>query len=165
VIHGIRAFVPLLLRQDEGHVVNTASAAGLLPAQLGSYSVTKHAVVALSEALRTELAAIGARVGVSVLCPGVVGTRILEAERNRPRGARSSAAANPATRGVLDSIRERLPSATPPHDIVLSVVDAIRDGRLYVLPHPFVLERVHQRAEDIERGRPREEAPIPNAVR
>lgn len=161
VVHGIRAFVPLLLQQEEAHVLNTASAAGLLPAHLGSYSVTKHAVVALSEALRMELAAIGARVGVSVLCPGVVSTRILDATRNRPASApASTVAANPSTRRSMDSLRERMSTGTEPSVIAACVLDAIRDNRLYVLPHPAVLDQVRRRMEDIERGQPREEASV-----
>lgn len=156
VIYGLRAFVPLLLREPEGHVVNTASVAGLVPGALGSYSVTKHAVVALSESLRTELGAIGAHVGVSVLCPGVVRTRILDAERNRPAGAeeRRGAAPNPGAQQVLDSLRERIPVGTPPSEIAACVVDAIRSNRLYVLPHPAVIAQIRQRADDIERGSP-----------
>src|SRR5215472_10419781 len=84
VINGIRSFVPVLLQQDAGHVVNTASMAGVIPGVLGSYSVTKHAVVALSEALHFQLLPLGAPVGVSVLCPGWVRTRIGESYRNRP---------------------------------------------------------------------------------
>jgi NAD(P)-dependent dehydrogenase (short-subunit alcohol dehydrogenase family) len=156
VVYGVRAFVPLLLLQDEGHVVNTASIAGLVPARLGSYSVTKHAVVALSEALRAELAAIGARVGVSVLCPGAVRTRIMDADRNRPAAAepRSTSKANPGAQQILDRLREHIPSGTPPSDIAACVVDAIRADRLYVLPHPAGIAQVRQRADDIERGSP-----------
>ena len=86
VIHGVRAFVPLMLAQDtECHIVNTASMAGLISGPgLGAYKVTKHAVVSLSETLYHELAERGARVGVSVLCPGFVNTRIMESARNRP---------------------------------------------------------------------------------
>jgi NAD(P)-dependent dehydrogenase (short-subunit alcohol dehydrogenase family) len=161
VLHGIRAFVPLLLQQEEGYVVNTASAAGLIAAHVGSYSVSKHAVVALSEALRMELAAIGARVGVSVLCPGVVTSRIFEAERNRPGGARQrGAAANPANREVFAALAREMLTATPPSEIAACVVDAIHQERLYVLPHPRVLELVRRRMEDIERGSPRDKATI-----
>ena len=158
VINGIRAFVPILLQQDEAHVVNTASSAGLLPAILGSYSVTKHAVVALSEALRMQLLAIRAGVGVSVLCPGLVATRIMEAERNRPGGARSAGRANPAAAMVIDRLRQTIPGGMPPSGVAAHVVDAIRENRLYVLPHPEVLEQVRQRVQDIEAGRPRAEA-------
>jgi NAD(P)-dependent dehydrogenase (short-subunit alcohol dehydrogenase family) len=155
VVHGIRTFVPLLLQQDAGYVVNTASAAGLLPGVLGSYSATKHAVVALSESLQMQLSAIGARVGVSVLCPGAVATRIMEAERNRPGGARSTLPTNPAARPIMDRLRQTIPVGTQPSEIAAHVVEAMREERLYILPHPSVLEGVRQRVEDIEAGRPR----------
>jgi short-subunit dehydrogenase len=108
--------------------------------------------VALSEALQAELAAIGGRVGVSVLCPGLVRTRILEADRNRPAsaGPRDPAASNPVARQALDSLRQRIPSGSPPSEIAASVVDAIRAGRLYVLPHPAMIEQVRQRMAAIE---------------
>src|SRR3989454_8974881 len=86
VIHGIRTFVPIMLRQEtEGHIVNTASVAGLvsLP-MLTIYDVTKHGVVTLSESLYQELAMSGSRLRVSVLCPGFVSTNIMDADRNRP---------------------------------------------------------------------------------
>jgi NAD(P)-dependent dehydrogenase (short-subunit alcohol dehydrogenase family) len=88
VVHGIRSFVPILLEQDDGgHIMNTASIAGLLHGG-GSYGVSKHAVVALSESLFGELAQLGPKIGVSVLCPGWVNTRIIESERNRPEAPR-----------------------------------------------------------------------------
>src|SRR5467141_2772795 len=86
VIHGVRAFVPRLLAQGEGHVVNTASVAGLIsPPVMGAYNVTKHAVVALSESLYHDLRLRGSPVGVSLLCPAYVPTGIADSERNRPR--------------------------------------------------------------------------------
>ncbi len=86
VVHGIRTFVPILLRQGEpGHVVNTASMAGLTStARLGIYCASKHAVVAISETLHAELAAINSAVKVSVLCPSFVKTNIADSSRNRP---------------------------------------------------------------------------------
>ena len=85
VIHGVRTFTPLLIEQGEGHIVNTASIAGLIAAPfLGPYNATKQAVVAISETLFKDLQSVGAPVGVSVLCPGFVQTRIAESERNRP---------------------------------------------------------------------------------
>ncbi len=87
VIHGIRAFVPHLVAQDEGHVVNTASIAGFAYGpMMGPYNASKAAVVAISETLKAELAMQGSKVGVSVLCPGWVNTRIHESDRNRPGG-------------------------------------------------------------------------------
>src|SRR5580700_2117700 len=88
VVHGITTFVPLLIEQGEGHVVNTASIAGLATAPfLGPYNATKQAVVAISETLFKDLQALEAPIGVSVLCPGFVQTRIAESDRNRPAWA------------------------------------------------------------------------------
>src|ERR687888_1475777 len=87
VIHGVRAFVPRLLARAEGHLVNTASVAGIInPPGSGAYNVTKHAVVALSETLHHDLRERGSAVAVSVLCPAYVPTGIADSERNRPAG-------------------------------------------------------------------------------
>ena len=86
VIHGVRAFAPRLIAQNEGHIVNTASVAGLIsPPGSGAYNVTKHAVVALSESLHHDLRERNSNVGVSVLCPAYVPTGISNSERNRPK--------------------------------------------------------------------------------
>ncbi|MFX1339268.1 MAG: SDR family NAD(P)-dependent oxidoreductase [Promethearchaeota archaeon] len=87
VIHGIRTFIPIMLQQDnECHIVNTASSAGLVPGEPGNgiYSITKHGVVVLSENLRASFMQLGSKIGVSVLCPGFVNTNIMDSERNRP---------------------------------------------------------------------------------
>src|SRR3954468_8302899 len=87
VIHGVRSFVPRLMARNAGHVVNTASVAGLInPPGSGAYNVTKHAVVALSETLHHDLRERGSAVGVSVLCPAYVPTGIADSERARPAG-------------------------------------------------------------------------------
>ncbi len=87
IIHGIRTFIPIMLQQDnECHIVNTASMAGLVPGESGNgiYSITKHGVVALSESLRMSFTQMECKINVSVLCPGFVNTRIANSERNRP---------------------------------------------------------------------------------
>jgi len=153
VIHGVRTFIPALLDQPEAHIVNTASIAGLIPAVLGIYSVTKHAVVALSEALQLELAAAHAHVGVSVLCPGWVQTRIGEAERNRPERFQNatSVEVDPA---VAAARRALVQSGTRPEMVAACVVDAVRSGRFYVLPHPEWIDVVIKRTQAIEQGNP-----------
>jgi len=155
VINGIRAFVPILLEQDEGHVVNTASILGLLPGTMGIYSVTKHAVVALSEALQMQLAARGARVGVSVLCPGVVQTRLMDSERNRPDRypVQTPFNVDVTARQRWELLREQVETGTPPSDVASVVVEAIRSARFYVLTHPEFLRGFRQRLDDIENGR------------
>ena len=87
VVHGVRAFVPRMLEGgDEGHIVNTASMAGLLTAA-NPYNVSKHGVVCLTEGLYRDLREMGAPLSASVVCPGLINTRILDAERNRPDSA------------------------------------------------------------------------------
>ena len=145
VVHGIRVFVPHLRAHGEGgHVVNTASIAGLsaLPG-LGIYTATKHAVVALSEVLREELAPEG--IGVSVLCPGGVRTRIHEAGRNRPAVLGGPDAG--AARGALtDAAME---TGMDPLAVGERVLRAIRANELYVLTHPEFRAAFAARAEAI----------------
>jgi NAD(P)-dependent dehydrogenase (short-subunit alcohol dehydrogenase family) len=152
VINGIRAFVPHLIEQGQGHVVNTASVAGLATAMAGAYSVTKHAVVGLSEALHHQLTWIGSEVGVSVLCPGWVRTDIL-ASRRFPRQPTA------AEQAVQEATRQAIESGIDPAEVAGHVVAAIREERFYVITHPEMTEpAVRQRAKDILDGRP---TPIP----
>jgi NAD(P)-dependent dehydrogenase (short-subunit alcohol dehydrogenase family) len=125
VVHGIVAFLPRLLAQGgEAHIVNTGSVAGLAPIPgMAAYSTTKFAVVGLSEALRVELADQG--IGVTVICPGSVNTRIIEAARNRPDGL-STTGGDSALRPVS------MPDAVDPDELGRRVVEAIRDDVLYV---------------------------------
>ena len=133
VVYGIRSFVPVLLEQDEGHVVNTASLAGLLHGG-GVYGITKHAVVALSESLFSQLAPT--RVGVSVLCPGWVRTRIVESERNRPEGPRPDpGAAAPMIEAARKWVAERVGRGQDPVDVGRLVAASIREKRFYILTH------------------------------
>ena len=133
VVHGIRTFVPVLLEQEEGHLVNTGSELGLLTGEhYGIYTSTKHAVVALSETLARQLA--GASVGVSVLCPGPVATRIALAERNRPGGEREALGRPMAPRDVVgDAVAPA--DFMDPADVAAQVVEAVRDERFYILTH------------------------------
>jgi short-subunit dehydrogenase len=157
VIHGIRTFVPLMLAQgDEGHIVNTASGAGLHTRPfLGMYAATKHAVVALSESMYHELRLTGSKVGVSVLCPAVVNTRIGESERNRPTGLRNEAAAgNPAQMAAMEqAFRAALAAGLAPEQVAQAVFDAIREERFYIITHEETKGRVRAKMEDILEGR------------
>jgi len=135
VVHGVHTFLPLLLEQDEGHIVNTASLAGLGGvAGLGIYCTTKFAVVGLSESLHHDLVARGSAVGVSVLCPGFVQTSIGESARNAP----ASLADWVTTRGA-DTTRELANALSaagiPPTVVADAVHDAVVDGVFYVVPH------------------------------
>jgi NAD(P)-dependent dehydrogenase (short-subunit alcohol dehydrogenase family) len=135
VIHGCHTFLPLLREQNEGHIVNTASLAGLGGvAGLGVYCTTKFAVVGLSESLFYELAAEGSDVGVSVLCPGYVRTRISSSFRNAPAsvGEWTESAAAVRTR---ESSAALTAAGIPPAEVADAVVAAVRDRRFFVLPH------------------------------
>jgi NAD(P)-dependent dehydrogenase (short-subunit alcohol dehydrogenase family) len=135
VVHGVHVFLPLLLEQDVGHVVNTASLAGLGGvAGLGIYCTTKFAVVGLSESLHHDLAARGSSVGVSVLCPGFVQTRIGESARNAP--ATLDEWTNTPAAAVTREFANALAAAgIPPAVVADAVHDAILDGTFFVLPH------------------------------
>jgi NAD(P)-dependent dehydrogenase (short-subunit alcohol dehydrogenase family) len=154
VIHGVRAFAPHLIAQDEGHIVNTASVAGLIaPPGSGAYNVTKHAVVALSESLQHDLRERNSHVGVSVLCPAYVPTRITESERNRPRGL-------PASRKSEETLaREALlkkavtSGKVSADQVAQAVVAAIKGERFYILTHPRIKGAIQARMEDILQDR------------
>ena len=138
VIHGVRTFLPIMLEQgDEGHIVNTASLAGLMSGR-GIYGVTKQAVVALSESLYNDLKVMDAKIGVSVLCPGWVDTNIHDANRNRPTElARTADVIPDAQREQVETmVRNFLKTGLKPSAIADQVFDAIRDDKLYIITHP-----------------------------
>ena len=157
VAHGVRAFVPRMLAGgEEGHVVNTASVAGLISGP-GPYFASKHGVVCLSEALYKELRAAGARLSASVLCPGLVRTAILDAERNRPAafGPRTDLqSASASVREAAASFRESLQSGYAPSQVADAVLDAVRADRFYIVPaQPPLVDLVRLRLQDILEGR------------
>jgi NAD(P)-dependent dehydrogenase (short-subunit alcohol dehydrogenase family) len=150
VIHGVRNFVPRMIEAGEpAHVVTTASMAGLTSSPfLGSYNVSKHAVVTLSETLHRDLALANAPIGVSVLCPGWVDTGIGRSGRNRPEALRNDGSPDMADigGGVLKSMLE---NGLKPAEVATLVVKAIRDERFYILTHPGWKAMIQQRFEDI----------------
>mgnify|MGYP001597918873 CR=1 FL=1 len=137
VIHGMRAFMPILALQPEAHVVNTASLAGTMVSG-GIYGVSKHACVAISEALYRACQLRAPHVGVSVLCPGWVNTRILESERNRPETPRPTPEAAPSSEfgAAREVIAGLLKAGLPPRKVGEIVVEAIQANRFYVFTHP-----------------------------
>jgi NAD(P)-dependent dehydrogenase (short-subunit alcohol dehydrogenase family) len=150
VIHGVRAFAPRLLEQGEGHIVNTASVAGLIcPSGSGAYNVTKHAVVALSETLHHDLRERGSTVGVSVLCPAYVPTGIADSERNRPGDVRApQKSSNTLAREAM--LRKAVASGRlSADDVANAVVDAVKKERFYVLTHPRIKGAIRARMDDI----------------
>ena len=147
VIHGVRAFVPRLVAQGEGHVVNTASVAGLIsPPGMGIYNVTKHAVVALSETLHQDLRAQGSAVGVSVLCPAYVPTGISDSERNRPKELVGAAVPEAMKNNLRKAVSSGKLSAD---DIAKAVIAAVKEDRFYILTHPRIKGAIQARMEDI----------------
>jgi NAD(P)-dependent dehydrogenase (short-subunit alcohol dehydrogenase family) len=153
VLHGVRAFLPHLVERDDGHIVNTASVAGLLTQPGASaYNVSKFAVVALSESLYYELRLTGSQVGVSVVCPATIRTRIFSSERNRPAGI--APPEGPITERAQRAMTAlAAASHRGPDEVAEKVLAAIRDDRFYVLTHPGILPFVRRRHEDIEAQR------------
>lgn len=160
VIHGIRSFVPVMREQNEGHVVNTASLAGLTSTPgMGPYNVAKHGVVTLSETLHHELAMEGSAVGVSVLCPAFVRTRIHESDRNAPDHVTDLLAAEGKTpeeserrAAMRDISRSLVESGIDPVEVANQVHDAVIDRRFYIVTHPESIPRITGRVQRIADG-------------
>jgi NAD(P)-dependent dehydrogenase (short-subunit alcohol dehydrogenase family) len=150
VINGIRAFLPRLIAQDEGHIVNTASVAGLIsPPGMGAYCVSKHAVVTLSEALHHDLRERGSRVGVSLLCPAYVPTGIADSERNQPPGVSVSSKSNERVAKEAALRKAVAAGKLSADDVARAVVAAVKENRFYVLTHPGIKGAVRARMEDV----------------
>ncbi len=161
VIHGVRVFTPLMLecsRKDpayEGHIVNTASMAGLLnPPTMGVYNVSKHAVVSLSESLYHDLSLIEAPIGASVLCPYFVQTGISQSHKLRPADVKAEAAPT-TSQQVSQAVLEKAVASgkVSAAEVAQKTFDAIRDGSFYIYSHPQALGNVQRRMEDIVSGR------------
>ena len=147
VLYGLQAFVPHMLEHGEsGHIVNTASLAALMPAT-GSYGVSKHGVLVLTENLYNDLKARDAAIGASVLCPGLVNTQIYDAERNRPSELRSDASDAPSEAIAVG--RALLEQGKAPAAIAEAVAQSIEEDRLYILPHPPWDDFVRSRIEHV----------------
>jgi NAD(P)-dependent dehydrogenase (short-subunit alcohol dehydrogenase family) len=153
VANGLRAFVPVMLEQNEpAHIVNTASVAGLLAAPaMGVYNASKHAVVALTETLHHDLRLAGASlIGVSLLCPAFVPTGIADAERSRPEAlaneAPYTASQKLAARQLTRAVEGGKLTA---RDVAHLTFDAVREGRFYVITHPNIMASVQLRLDDI----------------
>jgi NAD(P)-dependent dehydrogenase (short-subunit alcohol dehydrogenase family) len=145
VIHGIEAFVPRMIAGGQrGHIVNTASMAGLIASQgLGVYNTSKYAVVGLSETLAKDLKPYG--IGVSVLCPMGVETRIRESERSRPAALRNEP-------GTAEAAVELIGRSLTPDTVAGMVLDAVRRGELYVITHDEGLEPLRRRFDRMQQS-------------
>jgi NAD(P)-dependent dehydrogenase (short-subunit alcohol dehydrogenase family) len=156
VIHGLQAFVPRMLSDgEEGRIINTASAAGLLTTPgFAAYSVSKHGVVALSEVLHHDLALRESRLKVSVLCPAWVKTRIAESERNREEAERSDLREfDPVSVKIATAVLQATAAGIEPDRVADAVFEAIASDRFYILTHPDTRTGVKVRMEDILQGR------------
>lgn len=155
VIHGIRSFVPRMIAGGEpGHIVNTASMAGLTSsAMMGAYNVSKHGVVTLSETLLRDLSMMGSTIGVSVLCPGWVNTGIGESGRNRPDELRNADGPNLLEGGAASPLKAMLENGLQPDEVAAMVIDAVQTDRFYILTHPEWTPMIEQRMTDVLEGR------------
>lgn len=161
VIHGIRLFTPQMLRAAQadpnwrGHIVNTASMAGLLNApNMGVYNASKHAVVSLSETLYQDLRLVTEQVSASVLCPYFVPTGIHESNRNRPQETQTAAPPT-ASQLVAQAMSHKAVTSgkVSAAQVAQRVVDAVRADRFYIYSHPQALGLVQTRLDDVVAGR------------
>jgi NAD(P)-dependent dehydrogenase (short-subunit alcohol dehydrogenase family) len=163
VIHGIRTFLPIMIKQDtEAHIVNTASFGGLV-ASTTLYSTTKFAVVGLSEGVYSELRRARLKPKISVLCPGHVDTHIVESQRNRPAELQndSTVVASPAVAVFREWFAEQVKQGLNPRTVGDAVLAAIRDERFYILTHPEWMPFIEQRMKDVLSGNNPTLLPVP----
>jgi NAD(P)-dependent dehydrogenase (short-subunit alcohol dehydrogenase family) len=154
IIYGLRTFVPIMLEQGaECHIVNTASIAALIsPHPSASYAMTKHAVVALSEQLYHEMSQRKAQIGVSVLCPSFVKSRLMDSARNRPSELRDGSAREDriaADDESVEAFRQAIREGMTPDMLADHVFGAIREDRFWIRPHPQLEDGVRMRLEDL----------------
>jgi NAD(P)-dependent dehydrogenase (short-subunit alcohol dehydrogenase family) len=156
VIHGMRTFVPLLVEQGEGHIVNTASMAGLVSAPgWGPYNVAKHGVVTLSETLAEELAGTG--VGVTVVCPAFVRTNIPRAESQAPPEVLEYERVHGVSRETTEArefVRSLIDGGLEPAAVATQVFLGITEGRLYVLTHNDSWDWLQPKVDRMLKDRP-----------
>jgi NAD(P)-dependent dehydrogenase (short-subunit alcohol dehydrogenase family) len=153
ILHGIQAFVPgMLERGRPGHVVNTISAAGLIPSAFSApYTASKFAGLALTECLAGELAAAGAPIGVTALCPGAVHTDIATSTRNRSDGT-PAAARDAAADFVGQALADLTARGRPPAEVATMVLDAVRAGRYLQLTHDGYVDALRTRTDELLAG-------------
>jgi NAD(P)-dependent dehydrogenase (short-subunit alcohol dehydrogenase family) len=155
IMNGVRAFMPVLLEQDAGHMVNTSSVFGVFAGTLGPYGVSKHGVTALTETLYFNLRSLGVtHVGVSVLCPGAVRTNFGTSARNRPAWAGPPLVTGPDEQASAERFDELTKLGASPAEVAGMVVEAIRSRRFYILTSQNRHEAVLRRGEEIVAGGP-----------
>ena len=159
VVHGVRLFTPMMLQAAQndpdyrGHIVNTASMAGLLTApNMGVYNVSKHAVVALSETLYQDLQLVSQQLGVSVLCPYFVPTGISQSHRNRPNDVAAQKPTPSQLMGQAMMDKAVGSGKVSAAEVAQKVFDAVRTGQFYIYSHPQALGLVAQRMQAVVEG-------------
>jgi len=147
ILHGIRAFVPRMVAQDtEGHIVNTASVAGLLGAPFEApYAVSKFAAFAATECLANDLAASGSKLRASALCPGMIRTNILDSERHRPEGLATEFTED--QKFVSEFLADAVNGGMDPDEVAQKVVAGIRAEQFLILTHEAYPQAILDRAE------------------
>ncbi len=162
VVHGVRVFTPMMLNAAKldpayrGHMVNTASMAGLVnPPNMGAYNVSKHAVVSLSETLYQDLALVTDQISASVLCPYFVPTGISKSERNRPQNLLAESAQPTPSQLIGRAMSDKAVGSgkVTAAQVAQMVFDAITERRFYIYSHPKALGAVQTRLEDVVQGR------------
>ncbi len=160
VVHGVRLFTPMMLEAAaadpsyEGHIVNTASMAGMLNApNMGVYNVSKHAVVSLSETLYQDLALVSEQIHCSVLCPFFVPTGITESHRNRPADLAAAKPTRSQLIGQAMSSKAVSSGKVSAADVARMVFAAMGEEQFYVFSHPHALASVQTRLEDVMQRR------------
>ncbi len=165
VVYGVRTFLPHIVMSGGGHIVNTASIAGLYPGFGPSYDASKHAVVAITEGLYHTLRDAQMPVGVSCLCPGWVKTGIIDADRNWPSEFGEVPQLDPGAEIAKGYIRRAIDEGMQPAAVADMVVSAIRDDRYWIFPNPefvdMAMERFHQIGEGSDPVRPEEVPGMP----
>ena len=150
VIYGVKTFLPLIREAGEGHIINTASSAGLQSSpEIGPYNVAKFGVVALTETLQLELLGEESPIGASVLCPGAIATRIVESERNRP----DVVAETETNRRFNASAGKIVSDGHTPDSVAERIVEAIRARQFWILTHPDWIDVLRKRVEGMADGR------------
>jgi NAD(P)-dependent dehydrogenase (short-subunit alcohol dehydrogenase family) len=158
VVHGVKVFLPIMLRQKApGHIVNTSSVGGLMSgSEVGTYKVTKAAVIMLSETLHLQLRQRQQPIGVTAACPGGVRSRLNDAERNRPAALKDppdTSRLTPEQKTLRKFFEDMNETAMPPSKFAEMVFAAIRTDQLFLLSHPEMNERIRQRCEDLLKQR------------
>jgi len=154
VIHGIHVFIPIMLKQNcQCYVINTASMVGLITPTIGTgiYSITKHALIALSEALKLELARIGAKINVLVLCPGFAFTKLTDSDRNRPKELYHGTTTNPELEPIMKAYQQSIENGISPNDVAEILFQALKGEKFYIPTdhHRYLRRGVKNRMESV----------------